>query len=101
MKHFRYHMNPETEQPHIYDHGVTEEEVEELFQNFPETMRAKKSPEHRTRTWMALGQTFAGRYLKVFYLPDEDGRGNFVITAYDLDGDDLRAHRRRMKRRYR
>jgi hypothetical protein len=27
----RFYMNPETDQPHIYDHGVTEDEVLEVL----------------------------------------------------------------------
>ena len=35
---------------------------------------------------MKLGQTGAGRYLQVVYVPDKDGEGVFVITAYELKG---------------
>jgi hypothetical protein len=33
---------------------------------------------------VALGQTEAGRYLKVIYVPDPEPGSVFVITAYDL-----------------
>ncbi len=50
---------------------------------------------------VALGQTRAGRYLKVIYVPDEDRAGVFVITAYELTGKPLQAYRRRMRRKRR
>jgi hypothetical protein len=33
-----------------------------------------------------IGQTSAGRYLQVFYVPDEDPGSVFVITAYEPQG---------------
>lgn len=48
---------------------------------------------------MKLGQTAAGRYLQVIYVPDADGEGLFVITAYDLQGKAKKAFRRRQRRR--
>jgi hypothetical protein len=47
----------------------------------------------------AIGQTNAGRYLFVLYKPSDDGV--FVITAYELKGNDLTAFRRRRRRRWR
>ncbi|NUQ66262.1 MAG: hypothetical protein HUU20_27695 [Pirellulales bacterium] len=32
---------------------------------------------------MKLGQTAAGRYLQVIYVPDEEPDSVFVITAYE------------------
>lgn len=95
MKELRYHMNPESGLPHIYDHGERETEVEEAFQNRLLEFRG------RGNTRIAQGQTAAGRYLKFVYAPDEDGIGIFVITAYDLRGSGLRALRRRLRRRFR
>lgn len=47
----------------------------------------------------AIGQTYAGRYLKVIYV--EDDFGTLVITAYDLGPKALKAFKRRRKRRHR
>ena len=47
----------------------------------------------------ALGQTEAGRYLKVVHAPRKDGPGIFVITAYELRGKELKAYRRRRRRK--
>ena len=43
----------------------------------------------------ALGQTKAGGYLRVVYVPDEEGDGVFAVTAYPLAGKQLKAFRRR------
>ena len=43
---------------------------------------------------MKLGQTVAGRYLQVIYVPDEDPQSVFVITAYELRGKARTAFRR-------
>ena len=40
-----------------------------------------------------------GRYLRVVYVPDEEGDGVFVVTAYPLAGRQLKAFRRRRRRR--
>jgi hypothetical protein len=48
---------------------------------------------------MKLGQTLAGRYLQVIYVPDEDPDSIFVITAYELHGKAKKAFRRRRRRR--
>lgn len=46
---------------------------------------------------IALGQTEAGRYLRVIYVPDPTPRSVFVITAHDLGEKALKALRRRQK----
>ena len=48
---------------------------------------------------VALGQTRAGRYLRVVYVPDPTPGSVFVITAFDLGPTALRALRRRRKRK--
>ena len=89
----RFHVDPETGQPHIYDHGVTEDEVREVLQR-PGEDRAGDEDSR-----VALGQTAAGRYLKVIYVRDPGEDSVFVITAFDLTGKPLRAYRRRQRRR--
>jgi hypothetical protein len=46
---------------------------------------------------IALGQTEAGRYLRVIYVPDPTPGSVFVITAYDLGEKARKALRRRQK----
>ena len=36
--------------------------------------------------------------MQVIYVPDEDGEGVFVITAYELQGKAKKAFRRRQSR---
>ena len=89
----RFHIDPETDQPHIYDHGVTEDEVREVLRR-PGEDRAGDEDSR-----VALGQTAAGRYLKVIYVRDPGEDSVFVITAFDLTGKPLKAYRRRRRRR--
>jgi hypothetical protein len=89
----RYYLDPETGQPHIYGHGVTETEVEEVLRASGEDLPGAGDSR------MKLGQTLAGRYLQVIYVPDEDPNSLFVITAYELRGKAKRAFRRRQRRK--
>jgi hypothetical protein len=47
---------------------------------------------------IAIGQTAAGRYLRVIYVPDPEPGSVFVITAYELGPKALKALRRRRKK---
>jgi hypothetical protein len=47
---------------------------------------------------IVIGKTFAGRYLRVVYIPDPEPNTVFVVTAYDLRGKPLVAFRRRNRR---
>ena len=47
---------------------------------------------------VAIGQTQAGRYLRVIYVPDPEPGSLFVITAYDLGPKALKALRRRRRK---
>jgi hypothetical protein len=91
----RYHLDPDTGQPHIYGHGVTEAEVEYVLRHAGEDRPGTDDSR------VALGQTEAGRYLRVIYVPDEGEDSVFVVTAYELRGKPLDAYRRRQKRRRR
>ena len=88
----RFYHDPDTDLPHIYQHGVSEQEVEDV-------LRLPFEDAKTNRGRIAIGQTRAGRYLTVIYSPDEFGDGIFVVTAYDLRGKALTAFRRRMRKR--
>ncbi len=90
---FRFYIDPETDLPHIYNHDVTEDEVVEVLLRPGEDRRGKEGSR------IAIGQTDAGRYLRVIYVPDPEPGSVFVITAYELQGTVLAAYRRRMRRR--
>jgi hypothetical protein len=89
----RYYIDPETEQPHIYRHGVVEQEVEDVLRR-----PIEDRPGH-DGSRVALGRTRAGRYLRVIYMPDPLPDSVFVITAYELGPKALRALRRRRRRK--
>lgn len=91
----RYYCDPESGLPHIYGHGVTEAEAEWILAH------AREDEACSGGSRQALGQTADGRYLRVIYVPDEQGDGLFVVTAYPLAGKQLKAFRRRQRRRRR
>jgi hypothetical protein len=74
-------------------HRVTEDEVLQVLAHPGEDRPSADG----SRT--ALGQTDAGRYLRVIYVPDPKAKSVFVVTAYELRGKPLKAHRRRRRRR--
>ena len=60
----RYYIDPATRQPHIYQYDVTEPEVEDVLSRPLEDRPGTEGSR------VALGQTQAGRYLRVIYVPD-------------------------------
>ena len=91
----RFWKDPETGLPHIYEHGLTEEEVRQVLSRPRLNLRAGGNSRS------IMGQTSAGRYLKVVFVPDPNGASGFVVTAYELRGKGLRAYRRATRRKKR
>ncbi len=91
----RFYLDPATGQPHIWNHNVEEEEVEEVLANPGEDRPG------RDGSRVAIGQTARGRHLKVVYVRDPKPDSAFVITAYELRGKPLLAYRRRRRRKHR
>ncbi|HZZ30127.1 MAG TPA: DUF4258 domain-containing protein [Pirellulales bacterium] len=89
----RYFSDAETGEPHIYGHGISEAEVEYVLRHPGEDRPGRDDSRH------ALGQTAAGRYLHVIYVPDPDADSVFVVTAYELQGKPVYAYRRRFRRK--
>lgn len=89
----RFYVDPETGEPHIYNHDVTEEEIEDVIR------RPGEDRPGRDGSRVAIGQTRAGRFLRVIYVPDPEPASLFVITAYELRGKPLTAYRRRRRRK--
>ena len=87
----RFYIDPETEEPHIDRHAVSEEEVEEVVTRPLEDRPGKEGSR------VAIGQTHRGRYLRVINVPEPDSA--FVITAFELGPKARRAVRRRRGRR--
>jgi hypothetical protein len=89
----RYYIDPVTDLPHIYNHDVSEPEVEGVLARPLQDMRGREDSR------IALGQTEEGRYLKVIYVPDPIPESVFVITAYELGPKAKRALRRSRRRK--
>jgi hypothetical protein len=89
----RYHFDPETGEPHIFEHNVSEMEVEQAMRGPGEDLPARNGAR------MKLGRTAGGRYLQVIYVPDQGAESVFVITAYDLSEKAKKAFRRRQRRK--
>lgn len=87
----RFYVDPETSEPHIYGHRVTEEEAVDILLNPGEDRPGREGSR------VAIGRTQAGRYLRIIYVPEAESV--FVITAYELSGKPLDAYRRRRRRR--
>jgi hypothetical protein len=87
----RFYIDPTTQQPHIYGHDVGEQEVEDIL------ARPVEDRSGRDGARIAVGQTQAGRYVRVIYVPDPTPGSVFVITAYELGPKAVKALRRRRK----
>ena len=62
----RFYIDPETGEPHIYNHGVHEAEAEDVLMNAGEDRPGREGSR------IAIGQTREGRYLKVIYVSDPE-----------------------------
>jgi hypothetical protein len=89
----RFYLDPDTGLPHIYGHGVTEADVERILRRPDEDGPSSRASRQ------AIGRGVGGRLLRVIYVPDDEGDGVFVVTAYPLDGREMKAFRRRERRR--
>ena len=76
----RFYIDAESGEPHIFNHGVEEREVEDILASPGEDRPGRESSR------IAVGKTRDGRYLRVIYVPDRDPGQVFVITAYELRG---------------
>ncbi len=61
----RYYLDPGLRYPHIYDHDIIEEEVEDVLNRPGEDRKGKGGSR------VAIGTTRAGRFLKVVYVLDQ------------------------------
>ncbi len=77
----------------MYRHRVTESEAEDVLR------RPLEDRIGRDGARVAIGQTRAGRYLRIIYVPDPEPESVFVITAFDLRAKALRALKRRRKKK--
>ena len=89
----RFYIDAESGEPHIYKHHVSEREAEDVLR------RPIEDRAGRNGARVAIGQTKAGRYLRVVYVPDPEPESLFVVTAFDLGPKALRALKRRRKKK--
>jgi len=89
----QYYIDVQTEQPHIYNHSVSEDEVEYILLNAGEDRPGTEGSR------IAISQTKDGRYLRIIYVLDPERDKIFVITGYELTGKPLLAYRRRRRRK--
>jgi len=72
----RFYRDPDTGEPHIYGHGVDEDEVADVLESPGEDRPGREGSR------IALGKTRAGRYLRVIYVPDPEPDSVFVILSF-------------------
>jgi len=89
----RFYTDLGTNSPHIYRHGLTGQDVEDILSHPGEDRLGHEGSR------VAIGQTRSGRYLRVIYIQDKETESIFVMTAYELLGKALLAYRRRMRRK--
>jgi uncharacterized protein len=65
-------------------HGVSIEEVEEVLDSEPFIRKVSKGKVKGEHVYAALGQTFGGRYLIIFYIRKKAG-AILPISARDMD----------------
>lgn len=90
----QFYIDPVTGVPHIHNHDVGEEEVMDVLEKPAEDRPGREGSR------LALGQTNAGRYLRVIYVTDPAPDSVFVITAYELTGKPLAAYRKRRRKKH-
>lgn len=65
-------------------HGVSAEEAEDVLGSKPHIRKVSKGKVKGENVYAAYGQTFAGRYLIVFYIRKKSG-AILPISARDMD----------------
>lgn len=90
----RFYIDPETSEPHVFNHAIDVDEVIEVLENAGEDRPGREGSR------IALGRTAAGRYLRIIYVPDPEPDSAFVITAHDLKGKALAAYRSRRRKKH-
>ncbi len=74
-------------------HGLTQDEVEEVFFNRPLFRFVERGLRPGENVYAALGQTDAGRYVTVFFI-HKPGHLALIVTARDMDAKERRRYER-------
>ena len=88
----RFYLDPETEEPHIYNHGVSADELKTSSALRVKTVQVGRVPELLT---VKPGPVI----LAGDRCSDSEPQSVFVITAYELSGRPLVVYRRCRRRR--
>jgi len=75
---FRFYIDPETSEPHVYKHEVKEQEIIEIF-----TERSYFERIRQDGSFEAIARTSSRRYLRIAFRRTEEEF--FIITAYDIE----------------
>jgi len=77
----RFFLDETTGLPHISNHGVNEEEVEDVLTNPGEDRTGREGSR------VAIGQTSAGRYLRAIYVRDPEPDSLLLLRPMNSAGD--------------
>ena len=72
-------------------HGIQRFEVEEVLFQQPDVRWVERGHQPGENLYVAYGQTFAGRYLTVFFVLKVD-RSALVISARDMDAKERKRY---------
>lgn len=75
-------------------HGVSPQEVEEVFFNRPRYRFVEKGRRSGEDVYWASGQTDAGRYLIVFFIQKSSNRA-LILSAREMDVTERKRHERK------
>lgn len=75
-------------------HGITQDEVEEVFFDDPRFRFVEKGRVEGEHMYLALGQTDAGRYLVVYFIFKPAHRA-LIISARDMNKSERRQYARK------
>ena len=78
-----FYLHPETGEPHNYHDGVREDEVEDVHRAPGEDRSGREGSR------VTLGQTRAGKYVRVIHGQDPESQSVLVMTADELSGRPL------------
>lgn len=76
-------------------HGVTVNEARQVLVNAPRLRFAEKGRTQGENVYVALGQTFGGRYLAVFFVYRPIDHTAIIISARDMSGKERKTYGRK------
>lgn len=74
-----------------WKHQVDQDEIEEALANLPKIRFAKKGERKGEDVYMALGQTYAGRYLAVLFIYKKTKEA-LILSARDMSNKERKQY---------